>query len=87
MDVFCTYNVQVQGPAIAQPIDLSMELPEWLGDMVVAAQQVAAPDGAQEAALTVVLARTTELYRDFTDDPFVMLTPQNIVVRKLGSGI
>lgn len=85
MDVSCMYNVQIQGDAIDQPLDLSLELPEWLGDLAIAAQKTKAPDGVQEAALTVVLARATELYRDFMDDPFVVLKPSDIVVRKLGS--
>ena len=85
MDVFCTYNVQIQGAGITQPVDMSVELPEWLGDLVVSAQRTGSPDGLQQAALTLITARMTELYQDFMDDLQIVLTPANIAVRKLGS--
>lgn len=87
MDVFHTYNVIVQGEGIAQPADITIELPEWFGDMAIAAKAEKYPDGAQEGALEALLARITTEYRILVSDPEIVLDKDDISIRKLGDDV
>ncbi len=83
MCVFQTYNLVIEGPGLSQPIDIADELPDWLGDMILAAQDEEHPDDFQEAALGVLIAHATMLYADFVDNPAFTLTRDNVTLRSL----
>ena len=81
VDVFCTYSIQICG--VDQPIDITVELPEWLGDMAIAAQSEKCPNGAQAGAIAVLTTYATDRYREFLDDPTVVLAETQVALRRL----